>query len=547
VSTIRRPDLAAVPPTRRPDPPNLRDQAAQQRDVVATRRDREADIADLRALELDGTDAAADGRTPQDQQLVARGLDARRRAARDRERSKTDRRLAGADRESGESDREVSRAWGHLAALVDCSEDAIVAKSLDGEIESWNRAAEELFGFTAAEMVGRPHATLVPADGQDEHAGMLAQIRRGERVEPKETVRLTKDGRRLDVALRVSLVYDSTGELVGASSISRDITDRVRIERALRAAEHRFHTVFDRAPIGICLVSLEAGDAARLVQVNPAIAELLGRGFDQLVGAPLACVTHADDQAEIHAKLGELTASGRDHVEFETRLVHGDGHVVWVLISGALLSDGAEEPALAITHVIDISDRKRAEHQLQHLADHDALTGLFNRRRFTEELTRALRLTKRHGDAGAVLFLDLDGFKFVNDTLGHAAGDELIARVAGLLGGAVRETDTLARIGGDEFAILLTRCDRAAALGVGEKLLTLLRNDGLADRHDRRPHVSSSVGIALFSGDDVIGPDELVVHADIAMYDAKNAGKDRCAIYDAERRPVRRGRRRERR
>jgi diguanylate cyclase (GGDEF)-like protein len=244
-------------------------------------------------------------------------------------------------------------------------------------------------------------------------------------------------------------------------------------------------------------------------------------------------VTHPDDQAEIQTRLSELTEVGRDHVEFETRLVHADGHVVWVLISGALLSDGEGEPALAITHVIDISDRKLAEHQLRHLADHDALTGLFNRRRFTEELTRTLRLAKRHGESGAVLFLDLDGFKFVNDTLGHAAGDKLIVRVAGLLGGAVRQTDTLARIGGDEFAILLTRCDRAAALVVGEKLLALLRQDGLADRHDRRPHVSSSIGVALFSGEDVVGPDELVVQADIAMYDAKNAGKDRCAVYDA--------------
>jgi len=120
---------------------------------------------------------------------------------------------------------------------------------------------------------------------------------------------------------------------------------------------------------------------------------------------------------------------------------------------------------VAVTHVMDVSDRKQFEGQLQHLADHDALTGLFNRRRFSEEVERALKRSKRFGEEeGAVLFLDLDGFKFVNDTLGHAAGDDLIARVVNLLDANLRETDTLARVGGDEFAVLLARCDQTSAV-----------------------------------------------------------------------------------
>jgi diguanylate cyclase (GGDEF)-like protein len=181
---------------------------------------------------------------------------------------------------------------------------------------------------------------------------------------------------------------------------------------------------------------------------------------------------------------------------------------------------------------MDISDRKQAETKLQHLADHDALTGLFNRRRFTEELERTLRHAKRFEEAGAVIFLDLDGFKFVNDTLGHAAGDDLITAVAGLLSRAVRESDTLARVGGDEFAVLLPRCDEPAAVLVAEKLLATLRRNGLTSSDGRRAHVSSSIGIALFRGDEELSADELVVEADIAMYDAKKAGKDRHAVYD---------------
>jgi diguanylate cyclase (GGDEF)-like protein len=128
--------------------------------------------------------------------------------------------------------------------------------------------------------------------------------------------------------------------------------------------------------------------------------------------------------------------------------------------------------------------------------------------------------------------LDLDGFKFVNDTLGHAAGDELIGRVASLLASNLRETDTLARVGGDEFAVLLVPSDERSAVVVAKKLLSTLRRNPATVRDDRSARVSSSIGIALFSGDDRLTADELVVEADIAMYQAKEGGKDRYAIYE---------------
>jgi len=534
------------------------------------------------------------------------------------------------------------------AALVDFSEDAIVAETLDGVIESWNRGAQALFGYSAEEAVGQPTAVLLAPERQDELAQVLAQIKRGEHVDALETVRFAKGGRAIDVSMRISLVYNSDGHLVGASSISRDIThqklleaqlrrssryfdlsrdltvavgldgyfnsvnpalehilgwspeefltrpciemvhpddraatpreierladgsvsfslvnryqakdgsyrwldwnailppdepllyasardmtERMEMETALRDAEQRFRTAFDRAPIGVCLLSLDPRDPGRLLQVNPALADILGRSVEELTGVPISSLMNPDDHADIYANLTELTDGDSGHVEFERRFMPRDGHPVWVLISAALLADDGEQ-RLAVTHVIDISDRKQAEDQLQHLADHDALTGLFNRRRFTEELERTLRHAKRFEEAGAVVFLDLDGFKFVNDTLGHAAGDELIIRVARLLSRAIRETDTLARMGGDEFAVLLPRCEESSAVLVAEKLLSTLRRNGLS-RDGRRAHVSSSIGIALFRGDQELTADELVVEADIAMYDAKKAGKDRHAVYD---------------
>ncbi|MGI8944633.1 MAG: PAS domain S-box protein, partial [Thermoleophilaceae bacterium] len=544
----------------------------------------------------------------------------------------------------------AEEARGLLAAVVDSSEDAILAKTLEGAIESWNPSARELFGYTAQEAIGQPNAMLVPPERQEELEEILAQIKRGERVEPLETVRVAKDGRAIDVSLRISLLHNSEGELVGSSSIchditrqkvleaelrrtsrhfelsrdlavtsgfdgyfksanpalehilgwsrdeflarplidmvhpddradtlkevekladgqttfnftnrfeardgsyrwldwnaivpadeelmyasARDMTERAVMEQALREAEQRFRTAFDGAPIGVCLMSLDPADPGRLQQANPALAEMLGTSVQDLNGVPVSSLIHPEDHDDLHAHLTELSDGHRSHVQVEKRFMHRNGHPVWALISAARLPAAAGRQAVAVTHVMDISDRKQFEGQLQHLADHDALTGLFNRRRFGEELERALSHAKRFGEDGAVLFLDLDGFKFVNDTLGHAAGDELIARVAGLLASSLRETDTLARVGGDEFAVLLARTDQESAVRVADKLLSTLRRNSAAVRDDRSARVSSSIGIALFSGDDDLTADELVVEADIAMYDAKEAGQDRYAIYE---------------
>ncbi len=326
---------------------------------------------------------------------------------------------------------------------------------------------------------------------------------------------------------------------------ARDITERKRVEAALaeserharqtaglREADERFRTAFDRAPIGVCLISLGKEDAGRLLQVNPAVGKILGRSVDELTGTAIATLAHPDDRPGLEAALAEMADGRRGHVEIERRFAHSSGGFVWVLVIATLLSDADGPPSVAVTHVMDISDRKQFDERLQHLADHDALTGLFNRRRFTEELEQTLRQSRRFAESGAVLFLDLDGFKFVNDSLGHAAGDELIIRVARLLAQTVRETDTLARVGGDEFAVLLPRCDTESAGVVAEKLLAAVRRHGLAISKDRQARVSTSIGIAQFGGKADLTADEVVVEADIAMYEAKDRGKDQYVFYD---------------
>jgi diguanylate cyclase (GGDEF)-like protein len=215
-------------------------------------------------------------------------------------------------------------------------------------------------------------------------------------------------------------------------------------------------------------------------------------------------------------------------------MMHEDGHIVWTLVTAAAVIGDDGRPAYGIAQVVDITERKRFEGQLQYLADHDALTGLFNRRRFEEELERVLAAAERYGRQGAVLVLDLDGFKYVNDTLGHPVGDELIARLAGTLRAELRETDVIARLGGDEFGVILPQATEAEASAVAAKLLRAVERDGIVADQSRHARVTASAGLAAFDGTDGVSPEELLVDADIAMYDAKEGGRNRSSLHQRE-------------
>jgi diguanylate cyclase (GGDEF)-like protein len=181
----------------------------------------------------------------------------------------------------------------------------------------------------------------------------------------------------------------------------------------------------------------------------------------------------------------------------------------------------------------EIAERERYERELQHLADHDPLTGLFNRRRFREELDRELARARRSGIPGAVLLIDLDHFKYVNDSLGHSIGDQLIAQAGGLLARRARAMDLLARIGGDEFALILPDVTEHEAELVAHALLKVMRQELWAESTSGSRPVTASIGVAAFSAASELSADELLVEADIAMYDAKEAGRGRASVYSA--------------
>jgi diguanylate cyclase (GGDEF)-like protein/PAS domain S-box-containing protein len=326
------------------------------------------------------------------------------------------------------------------------------------------------------------------------------------------------DRRPVDWTEETVALLKIAGEIV-ASAIERE-----RVERALRDSERRYRLLFERNLAGVYRSTLEG----RILDCNDACARILGfASREELL---------AYDKLDFYFNLSERDAvlaqlEGKPSVtNFEVCLRRRDGSPVWVLENVSLLKAEEGEAASLEGTLIDITDRKRAEEQIEHHAYHDALTGLPNRMLMSDHLTLALSQAHREGRRLAVLFLDLDHFKIVNDSLGHAVGDELLRAVAARLKDCVRGDDTVARVGGDEFVLLLHNVSQAEdAAKVAEKILDSLKDPFLVGEH--RIYTTTSIGISLYpnDGDDSVA---LLKNADSAMYRAKDLGRDNYQLCD---------------
>jgi len=290
----------------------------------------------------------------------------------------------------------------------------------------------------------------------------------------------------------------------------------------LERANTRFRAAFEETPIGIAVATLDG----RFTEVNEALCVMLGRTREQLLGISVFDLTSRDEQAESAEAMRALLAGEIAVRRSERRYRRGDGGEVWCSLRTVLVRDDGGAPSHFVAQVEDVTERRRAAEALAQLADQDPLTGIHNRRAFQTELERFVE----RGETGAVVVFDLDHFKDINDTLGHGAGDEIVARVARLLGRRLRKTDVLARLGGDEFAAILVGVDRAEALRVTEELLRVVRDQSVLVDPGHPIGLTASAGMVLFEEDCALSAEELIVSADIAMYDAKGGGRDRVAI-----------------
>jgi diguanylate cyclase (GGDEF)-like protein/PAS domain S-box-containing protein len=613
-----------------------------------------------------------------------------------------------------------------LAAVVAGSDDAILAKDLNGLITDWNAAAERLYGYSSEQAIGRPVAMLVPPDRRDEDLVLLKRVLNGERVEHFETERVRRDGSRVTVSLSVSAIRDGAQAITGASTIARDVTAqrqaRIALEReerradllarasaaldsslqaahavstmaqlvvpelgdvcvviaagdefstrltsvgavdpavgevllraleaaplsevardvsdpalaagenvlldpvtpglvdswaaqfpALRdelaalavcsgmivplrsgartvglafigslqpewhftrddlslvrevadrvsralenarlfasaqlakakaeasaadlvVAEERFRSAFANAPIGMALLSTRSGEGSHIDDVNPALCKLTGFAVDELRGSDLIeTLVHPSERDPARRDVQWLLDGDLSATTAERHYIRSDGGDIWVQTSVARLTDASDDDQVVL-QVQDITERKRFEQELRHLADHDPLTGLVNRRRFTEELDREVANARRDGLATAVLVADVDHLKDFNDTYGRATGDEVLAAVSRLLSEGTRETDTVGRLGGDEFGIVLGRSGERAAQAVANALLGEMRQLPFPAADPQAVIVTLSIGLRAFEPDEALTADELIAEADIAMHEAKENGRDRLAL-----------------
>jgi diguanylate cyclase (GGDEF)-like protein/PAS domain S-box-containing protein len=413
--------------------------------------------------------------------------------------------------------------------------------SVSGTVLFANERLTTLLGRSRTSVVGQQAGTLVPPAHRTALRELLTTAP-GE-VTRRELDLLHADGTSVPVLASVAGL-DIEGAVVRCLVVA-DLTDRRRAEHQLAAAHAallkraaqlersnallarssaQFTAAFERAPVGMALVGLD-----RTIQrANDALCDLTGYTSSQLVGMPLATLLEGSE-AELELFAG-LAAGRTNQYRCELRLVRADGAPTWASLSVARVHNDEGEDYVAF-HIEDISDRKGYEGRLQYLADHDPLTGLLNRRRLNEELDHVLALDTRYEAGGALVLLDLDNFKYINDTLGHSTGDALLGVVTTAIRSQLRGSDLLARLGGDEFAMLLYAVDAAAATAIVTDLLRGVGEESL-DCDGQRVRATASAGIALLDGSAGRTADEVLANADLAMYAAKEGGGNGLLVYD---------------
>jgi PAS domain S-box-containing protein len=251
-----------------------------------------------------------------------------------------------------------------LALLVHASADAIIGETLEGIITDWNPAAERLYGYTAAEVIGQHRTLLTPPGEADAVSQRVARLQHGESIEGLETVRWTKDGRRLDVALTLSPIRDGGGTVVGTSITVRDITARKATERALASSEALFRTVFANAPIGMLVASPEL----QVLRVNRALCAMLGYPEDELLAIDFWQLTHPDDREPNRTAMQRALAGDRETYALQKRYVHKDGHLVWGHLHGSLVRDATGAPLYFVSQIEDITERLAVDEERARLA-----------------------------------------------------------------------------------------------------------------------------------------------------------------------------------
>ena len=411
-------------------------------------------------------------------------------------------------------------------ALVDATPSLIWTCDRAGKLTLVSgRACHAIYGYEPREVLGQ-HVTAfnAPEFTLRMFLRRFLPVFRGRAVYDVEVVHQTRDGEVRYVNVSAVPNLDAAGELESVLGVCTDMTAQKRRERDLGVALRNQQVIFDTAGEGIALVR-----AGRIENANGALAQMLSVSRSWLVGRPVAELLAEPsewDRVLESTRAAALRGESANH-EVQLRAAEAGARGVWTQLTASLggLQDESDAMILVLT---DITPLKQREELAWHQANHDELTGLPNRRLLVENARRLLSVAMRRDRAAALMVLDLDGFKEINDAFGHAYGDAMLRRVSMRMSMALREYDLIARTGGDEFVIVLPEIDDLdSARAVAEKLITAAGED--IGSGERLTHVGASIGIAIFPSDGQ-DFDALLRCADAAMYRAKQAGKNRYVL-----------------
>ncbi|MCQ8102798.1 EAL domain-containing protein [Methylomonas sp. SURF-2] len=410
-----------------------------------------------------------------------------------------------------------------LRGLIDNIPDYIFVKNTDSSYMACNKAVEKFFGVPESEIVGKSDFDFVDAEtaaifrqgDKETLAGDRAKLR-------EEWINYPDGGKQCLETMKIPF-RDELGKTLGLIGVARDVTERKQADHKLQLAA----SVFTHAREGIMI----ADASGTIIDVNETFSRITGYSREEVVGKNPRILQSGRQDADFYAIMWKaLLEKGHWYGEIWNR--HKNGKVFAEMITISAVADASGQARNYVALFTDITQMKAHQQELEHIAHYDALTGLPNRVLLTDRLQQAMLQSERRNQSLAVVYLDLDGFKAVNDNYDHQIGDELLIAIARRMKEALREGDTLARIGGDEFVAILVDLQQIA--DCEPVLARLLRAASSPIRlADTEMRLSASIGVTLYPRDNA-DADQLIRHADQAMYLAKQDGKDRYHLFDIE-------------
>ena len=416
-----------------------------------------------------------------------------------------------------------------LHTFLENTPDALVICDNKGEITYVNLRTDQLFGYKRTMLIGKKVETLIPSRLSALHEKHRQSYFKNPHVRPmSDSLKLYakhQSGHEIPVEINLSPIETEKG--MGVIAAIRDVTGREQMQRLIAENEERWNFALESGNQGVwdwCLPE-------KKIYFSHGWKTMLGYQDDEIKNDPSEFESHVhpDDLPKVRESFKEHFEKKTDKYICEARFRCKDGSYKWILNRGKVISRDPDGNVLrAIGTHTDISSLKEKELRLKQLAEHDALTGLINRPLFEDRLAQAISLAKRHEEIIALLFIDLDGFKHINDTYGHAIGDLLLCATASSIKESIRDSDTLARVGGDEFLLLLTEItDEKQAVTIVEKIMH--RFTKIFSIKNKKIKVTLSIVIALYPKN---GKHLLIEKADAAMYYAKKHGKNNFKIYN---------------